>query len=100
MVCHPLPLVADWFMYPYVVANPGITPVWSQWRAPGISVFTALTVRPFRFLRYGELEEFANCLLESDAMASSISMVLDSDSDYPIIPVGYVYPLILVGYVI
>lgn len=58
--------------------------------APGISVFTALAVRPFRYLRYGELEAFAECLLGSGAMASSISMVVDSDRDQPLILVSRV----------
>lgn len=58
-------------------------------RAPGISVFTALAVRPFRYLKYGEFEKFAGYLLESHAMASSIQMVMSSDCHHPLILVGH-----------
>jgi hypothetical protein len=55
----------------------------------GISVFTALAIRPFRYLKYGEISEFANCLLESDTM-SSISMVVESDIDDHLIFTTYI----------
>ncbi|KAJ9491409.1 hypothetical protein VN97_g1839 [Penicillium thymicola] len=41
--------------------------------ASGISAFTALTVRPFRCLKYGEIPEFLDCLLESASMNLSVS---------------------------
>ena len=41
--------------------------------ASGISAFTALAVRPFRYLKYGEIPEFLDCLLESAPMNLSVS---------------------------
>ena len=41
--------------------------------ASGISAFTALTVRPFRCLKYEEIPEFLDCLLEPASMNLAVS---------------------------
>jgi hypothetical protein len=43
--------------------------------ASGISAFTALAVRPFRYLKHEEIPEFLDCLLESDSM--NLSALVD-----------------------
>ena len=45
-----------------------------QWdSASGISAFTALAVRPFRCLKYGEIPEFLDCLLDPASMDLSVA---------------------------